>query len=69
MRDEVTECRLRLNTLVKDLHEEKAKNSVFLVQWAKAKQLARESESVLHACTMQHITTVLSMSKQMDDLM
>jgi hypothetical protein len=69
VKEEIKECKLRINQLVKELHEEKAKNHTLLENWARAKQLQRESESVLQAITMQHISQVLNMSKQYDDLM
>ena len=50
------------------LRKEKERNASLLQRWSQAKSLQLELESVLQACTMQHIGTVHAMSKQFDDL-
>ena len=50
------------------LRQEKERNAVLVQRWSQAKALQLELESVLQACTMQHIGTVHAISKQLDDL-
>jgi hypothetical protein len=50
------------------LRQEKERNAALVQRWSQARALQVELESVLQACTMQHIGTVQAMSKQFDDL-
>lgn len=69
IQEELSDCKDRINSLVRELHEERAKNHQIMEEWVRARKLHQESESVLQACMLQNMNTVMNMSKQFDDLM
>ena len=61
--------KLIINDLLAALKEERESNQLLQQKVFRYKKQTEESESLLQACTVQNINTVLNLSKQNDDLM
>jgi hypothetical protein len=62
-------CKLKVRELAVKLHGEKAHSHDLWEKWSRVKQMERELESILQACTQENIGAVHAMSKKYEDLL